>query len=261
METLEIQKEGPIATIWLNRPDVRNAFNERVIAELIDIFSELPHDPETRVIILGGKGKVFSAGADLNWMRSMANANEQQNYDDSRKLAELLHLINTCPQVTIARVHGAALGGGMGLASVCDIVVATEEVKFGFTEVKLGLIPAVISSFVISKIGNSWARRYFVTGEIFNGKRAYEMGLVHELVSAEELDATVTAIAESVLLAAPKAVAESKSLIARVTATASGDLLKETSEWIARIRVAEEGQEGTGAFLEKRQPKWASKKS
>lgn len=257
MNTLLVEKSGPIATIWLNRPEVRNAFNERVIGELSEIFAELPHDPETRVVILGGQGKVFSAGADLNWMRSLVDANEEQNYADSRALADLLSLINSCPQVTIARVQGAALGGGMGLASVCDIVVASQDAKFGFTEVRLGLIPAIISSFVIRKIGHSWARRYFVTGEMFDARRAREMGLVHELVSESELDAMTQAIAKNALAAAPKAVAESKSLITRVTAAPSGDLLKETSEWIARVRVGEEGQEGMAAFLEKRKPKWS----
>ncbi len=256
METLLVEKNGPISTIWLNRPDVRNAFNENVIEELTHIFSSLPEDPDTRVVILAGKGKVFSAGADLNWMRSMVNADQATNYQDSRKLADLLELIRTCPQVTVARVQGAALGGGMGLASVCDIVVAEEQAKFGFTEVKLGLIPAVISSFVIAKVGASWARRYFVTGELFTGSRAQQMGLVHELVTTEHLDETVQTMANNALLGGPSAIAESKKLLERVTATAPGDLLKDTAEWIAKIRISEEGQEGTAAFLEKRQAKW-----
>ncbi len=259
MNTLVIEKKGPVSTIWLNRPEVRNAFNEQVIGELSEIFSVLPQDEETRVVILGGKGKVFSAGADLNWMRSMVGASEEENYQDARKLADLLALIDACPKITIARVQGAALGGGMGLASVCDIVIAEKEAKFGFTEVRLGLIPAVISPFVIKKIGPSWARRSFVTGETFCGEAARGVGLVHDLVDADELDARVEKIAQEALKASPTAVKECKKLLARITPTASGDLFKETAEWIARLRVSEEGQEGTAAFLEKRPPQWVQK--
>lgn len=260
MQTLIIEKEGPIATIWLNRPEVRNAFNDEVIAELAEIFEVLPEDKETRVVILAGKGKVFSAGADLNWMRQMVDASEEDNLRDARKLAEFLALVASSPKVTIARIHGAALGGGMGLASTCDIVIASEETKFGFTEARLGLIPATISPFVISKIGPSWARRFFVTGEIFDAKKAHEIGLVHELVPTEELDNTVRKVAIEVLRAGPIASSQCKALLARVTPQASGDLLKETSEWIARVRVSPEGQEGTAAFLEKRFPTWYPKK-
>lgn len=260
MQTLIVEKNGPISTIWLNRPEARNAFDGRVIAELAGIFSELPHDPETRVVILGGKGAVFSAGADLNWMRSMVDADEQQNYHDSRRLTDLLTAINTCPQVTIARVQGAALGGGMGLASVCDIVVAADNAKFGFTEVRLGLIPAIISSFVVPKIGHSWARRYFVTGDIFDARRAHEMGFVHEIGAPDELDEIIAKLAQSVLAAGPKAIAECKSLLTRIRPKFNGDILKETAELIARIRVSEEGQEGTAAFLERRSPAWMRKK-
>lgn len=259
MDTLLIEKKGPIATIWLNRLEVRNAFNEKLISELTGIFSALPQDPETRVVILGGKGSVFSTGADLKWMRSMAGADEKQNYEESLKTAQLLEMINNIPQVTIARVHGAAMGGGLGLISVCDIVVAADDTKFGFSEVKIGLIPAIISNFVVPKIGYSWARRYFVSGDLFDAKRAREIGLIHEIVEEDKLDETVNNMAQRLLGAGPIAVSECKVLLQRVWPEPSGDTLKETSEWTARLRVSAEGQEGLTAFLEKRKPGWAIK--
>lgn len=258
MDTLVVEKKGPVATIWLNRPELRNAFNERMIEELTTIFKGLPDDEETRVLILAGKGKVFSAGADLNWMKSMVKASREENYRDARRLADLLQLIDTCPKVTIARIQGAALGGGMGLAAVCDLVVAEEEAQFGFTEVRLGLIPAVISPFVIKKIGPSWTRRSFLTGERFCAKAAQDVGLVHHLAKVDELDLQVQKFADEALQAGPQAIKECKKLLARITPIATGDLLKETAEWIARLRVSPEGQEGTTAFLEKRKPKWVS---
>jgi methylglutaconyl-CoA hydratase len=259
MKAILIETNGPITTIWLNRPELRNAFNEDVISELNQSFEQLNSDPETRVIILAGKGKVFSAGADLNWMKSALDANKDTNYQDSRKLADLLDKINRSPKICIARVQGAALGGGMGLVSVCDIVLAEEKAQFGFTEVRLGLIPAIISSFVAPKIGFSWARRYFVSGERFDAQRANQLGLVHEVLPENELDGRLEGLAKSCLAAAPGAVSESKKLLESIRPQAGGDVLKDTSEWIARVRVSEEGQEGTAAFLEKRKPNWIPK--
>ena len=255
METLNVSREGRVARVTLNRPDVRNAFNDQVVTELTQVFREM--DAEVQVVVLEGVGKSFCAGADLNWMKKSATYTQEQNAEDARVMLGLFDTIDSFPGVVIGRVHGAALGGGVGLVSCCDIVVATERAKFGLTEVRLGIVPAVISPFVVAKIGVNNARRYFVTGEIFDARTAWDMGLVSEVVNDDEaLDQKVNELVSAITANGPVAVKESKKLITEVTTRPRADAFDYAVETIARLRVSEEGQEGLSAFLEKRKPGW-----
>jgi len=249
--------DAGVTTLTLDRPEVHNAFNAALIAELTQAFDELASAPP-RVLVLTGSGKSFSAGADLGWMRAMAEASEADNRADSERLAAMFRKLDELPCPTIARINGAAFGGGVGLVSCCDIAVAADHAKFGLTEVRLGLIPATIAPFVIGRIGPANARRYMLTGERFDARCAQAIGLVHETCGAESLDAQVESIAEALLASGPRAVAECKQLIRRVQTFdgPAGELDAITAEWIARLRVGEEGQEGLRAFLEKRKPSW-----
>lgn len=254
MECVRVESEGGITRITLNRPDVRNAFNEVLVTELREAFANL--GAETRVVILGGAGKSFCAGADLTWMQKAVALGGEQNAQDAAAMVELFNTIDACPKVVIGRIHGAAVGGGLGLLSCCDIAVATHGVSFGFSEVRLGVVPAVISPYVLRKIPVSAARRYFVTGERFDAQAAKTLGLVHEVVGEAELDATVDAMASQILSTGPNAVAEAKALIRTVAPPVSQEVHDYTVQLIARLRVAPEAQEGFAAFLEKRAPQW-----
>jgi methylglutaconyl-CoA hydratase len=255
-KTLLVQRSGAVERVQLNRPDVRNAFDEEVIRELTWWADSVANDRSVRVAVLSGAGSVFSAGADLRWMAKMAAYSHQENLEDAAEAARLFQSFDRLPVPTIARVQGAALGGGAGLCAVCDIVVAADDAVFGFTEVKLGLLPAVISPFVLAKIGRSAARELFLTGARFGAARAREIGLVHAVVAAPELDARVDAYVGELLTGGPEAIAAAKALIADVARRGPGEAMMATSEAIAARRASEEGQEGLRAFLEKRQPAW-----
>jgi len=255
METLQVSQVGRVASVSLNRPDVRNAFNDQVVLELTQVFRDM--DESIQVVVLQGVGKSFCAGADLNWMKKSATYTEAKNAEDARAMLGLFDTIDSFAGVVIGRVHGAALGGGVGLVSCCDIVVACERAKFGLTEVRLGIVPAVISPFVVAKIGVNHARRYFVTGEIFDAHTACSIGLVSEVVADDTaLDAKVSELVEAITANGPIAVKESKKLITEVTTRPRQDAFDYAVQTIARLRVSEEGQEGLSAFLEKRKPGW-----
>ena len=255
MQTLRLERRGPVATVVLQRPEVRNAFNEVVIAELKKVFTSLGAD--ARVVVLAGDGPVFCAGADVQWMKKSKGYSEKQNTRDARAMAEMFRAIDECPRPVIGRVHGAALGGGSGLVACCDIVVAAEGTQFGFTEVRLGIVPANISTFVLPKIGARAARRYFLTGERFDAGEALRIGLVHEVVKPDLLDSRVGAIAQEILKCGPKAVAIAKELIRKGVSVPRNRAIDSTVRTIARVRVSPEGQEGLAAFLEKRPPRWS----
>jgi len=244
-----------VATLTLNREDKHNAFDDAVVAELTAKLKRVEADPAVRVVVLTGVGKTFSAGGDLNWMRAMAKFSEKENMEDALKLAELMETLDTLKKPTIARVQGPAYGGGVGLVACCDVAIASESAKFALTEVRLGLIPAVISPYVIAAIGAREARRYFLTAEIIEAKTAYDMGLVHEVVTPDILDETVGIIVTALLKGGPKAILAAKAFIAEQ----AGDrraLKKKTAQLIAELRASPEGQEGLSAFLEKRSPNW-----
>jgi len=244
-----------VATITMLREDVHNAFDDVMIAQLISAFTQAQHNITTKVIVLRSNGKSFSAGADLNWMRSMANKNYQENIDDAGVLASLMKRIATCPKPTIALVQGAAFGGAVGLVACCDVAIATPRASFCLSEVKIGLIPAVISPYVVNAIGQRQAQRYFLTAERFKADKALALGLIHEI--SEQLDDAATPIIDALLQNSPAAMTQAKALIAFVANESLSDqLIDGTSERIAAIRVSSEGQEGLSSFLEKRQPNW-----
>ncbi|QQD17237.1 enoyl-CoA hydratase/isomerase family protein [Spongiibacter nanhainus] len=247
-----------VATVTLSQPEIHNAFDDAVIATLSEAFAGIAEDRRVKAMVLASTGKSFSAGADLNWMRRMASYNVEQNNADASKLAEMLRRLNTLPVVTIARVQGAAFGGGVGLVSCCDIAVAAPEASFCLSEVKIGLIPATISPYVINAIGERAARRYFTTAEVISADKALELGLVSERVdSAEQLDEAVEQILKSVLRNGPDAMAAAKSLVLDYANRQIDDaLIADSSRRIAETRVSSEGQEGLTAFLEKRRPDW-----
>lgn len=250
-------REGPIARLRLNRPDVHNAFDAVLIAALTGALEAVAQDDSVRVVVLEGDGPSFSAGADLNWMRGMASASEEANRTDSLALARLMRTLDELPRPTIARVQGAAFGGGVGLIACCDIAIATTDAKFGLTESKLGLLPAVISPYVIDAIGPRQARRWFATAELFDAATALDIGLLHQVVAADGLDAAVRRQADLLLKAGPHAAAQAKTLVRRVAFERDRDRLDhDNAALIARLRVSAEGQEGLGAFLDKRKPRW-----
>jgi methylglutaconyl-CoA hydratase len=257
---LTVERHGGVERVTLNRPDVRNAFNEAVIADLTAWAKAAHEDSTLRVVVFGGAGKVFSAGADAAWMAKMAGYSHDDNVQDARDAAAMFLAINTVPAIVIGRIHGAALGGGSGLAAVCDIVVAESDAIFGFTETKLGILPAMISPYVLPKIGASAARELFLTGMRFSAAKAQAIGLVHEVVAAAQLDEAVNRYVVEALSAAPTAVARAKALIPNVLGKAPADAMGITADAIAAQRVSPEGQEGLKAFLEKRAPSWAPAK-
>lgn len=253
---LQVRRDGPVEYLTLNRPDVRNAFNDEVVAELRQWADGLAVDPGVRAVVLAGAGKVFSAGADAAWMARMAAASREDNERDALATTAMLRAINSLPVVVIGRIHGAALGGGSGLAAVCDIVVAEDRAVFGFTEVKLGILPAMISPFVLPKIGVSAARELFLTGARFDAARARAIGLVHDVVPADQLDRAVAHYVGEVLSAAPTGVAAAKALIPQVWGRAPEEVAALTARTIAGQRGSAEGQEGLRAFLDKGDPAW-----
>ncbi|WP_240125083.1 enoyl-CoA hydratase/isomerase family protein [Thermomonas alba] len=254
---LHLDRQGPLARLRLTRPDLRNAFDAALIAELTAALQTLATAPDVRVVVLEGDGPAFSAGADLNWMRAMAAASEEQNREDSLALARLMRTLDELPKPTIARVHGDAYGGGVGLVACCDIAIGVPTAKFGLTESRLGLLPAVISPYVIAAIGSRNARRYFATAEIFDAAEALRIGLLHQVVPTETLDAAVQRQVDLLLNAAPRASATAKQLVRAVCAHHDGARHDaDNAALIARLRVSPEGQEGIAAFLEKRKPRW-----
>ncbi len=256
-ETLEIELNNGVATVWMNRPDVHNAFNAQLIADLTAACRQLDADDTVRVVVLAGRGKSFSAGADLNWMKAAGAASEADNFADAMKLAGMLRTLAELDKPTIARVHGAALGGGMGLASACDMCVAGDRAVFATSEVKFGIIPAAISPYVIRAIGERQAYRYFQTAERIDAARALALGLAHEVVASEVLDAKVAEIVEALLLGGPKAQAAAKRLIRAVGNRPLSDaVVEDTARRIAQLRATPEAREGLSAFLDKRPAQW-----
>ncbi len=256
-ESIRLAVGDGIARVTLARPDVRNAFNAEVIAQLHDAFSRITAADDVRAVVLAGEGKVFCGGADINWMRASLDLTYEANLADAERMSDMFRAIDNCPKPVIGRVHGAALGGGAGLAAVCDIVVAADDAVFGFTEVKLGIIPAVISPFVLAKIGASHARALFVTGERFDAARAKAIGLVHEVVGLDDLDAAIDRRIEELRSAGPGAIAAAKLVVRRVLDNPYEASRAITTQAIAQQRVTPEGQEGLRAFLERRPPSFA----
>jgi methylglutaconyl-CoA hydratase len=253
------RRAGGVLWLTLDRPEIHNAFDDRLIAELTAELARLGADDAVRVLVLTGAGRSFSAGADLNWMRRTASYGEADNLADARALAKLMQTLNELPQPTVARVNGAALGGGTGLVACCDIVVASEQAVFGTTEVRLGLIPAVIGPYVLAAIGPRHARRLMLTGERISAVEAARLGLVHEVVAAEQLDLTVERIVGELLKSGPGAIAAAKRLIRDLSGRPiEPSLIDATAQRIAALRATSEAREGVGAFLQKRAPAWLS---
>lgn len=256
--SVEYSFEGRIALVTLRRPQVHNAFNTQLMQELLAAFTELRSNEHLHGVVLTGEGPSFSAGADLTMMQSAINSSREENVAEALRLADLLEAINTFPCPVLARVNGTAMGGGVGLVAVCDIAIAAESARFAFSEVKLGIAPAVISPYVIRKIGESYARVLFVTGERFSASRAKNIGLVHAVVPPEQLDDAVQKALRELLSSAPRAIRTCKELALSVASMSPTEARTYTAEMIARLRVSDEGQEGLRAFLEKREPAWRS---
>lgn len=260
MSVFQLHREPDgVVTLTLNRPEVHNAFDDELICGLTDTLRQLGNDRSVRVVVLTGNGPSFSAGADLNWMKGMLDASQQANEHDALQLARLLRTLNYLPVPTIARVNGAAIGGGLGLVACCDVAVAADTARFALTEARLGLAPAIISPYVFRRIGEGQARRYFLTGERFDAEHARRIGLVHEITTAEGLDAEVERLCAEIRKGGPGGVSYSKKLVFHAAghdADRQLELDQATARLIARLRVGEEGQEGMRAFLEKRKPAW-----
>ncbi len=249
--------ERGVATLSLNKPEKHNCFDDTLILEITEALNKLASNKAVRVLILAGEGKNFSAGGDLGWMQRMANYTHEENKKDAGQLAEMLRVLNAFPKPTIARVQGAAFGGAVGLVSCCDMAIGTERASFSLSEVKIGLIPATISPYVIQAIGVRASRRYFQTGERFNAERALQLGLLNEVVTEEELDNTINDLATTLLSNSPQALTQAKQLVLDyANREITPDLIADSCTRIADIRVSAEGQEGLKAFLEKRSPNW-----
>jgi methylglutaconyl-CoA hydratase len=261
-KTLKIERRGAAAWVWMNRPELHNAFDETLIAELTETFGALDRDPAVRAIVLAGEGKSFSAGADLRWMKRQGAAPLEANLSDACKLAILFRTISMCATPTLARVHGAALGGGMGLASACDLCVASTKAQFATSEVRLGIIPAAIGPYVVRAIGERQAYRYFQTAERIPAQRAREIGLVHEVAEPEALDAKVQELVDTLLAGGPLAQAAGTDLIRAVAHRPVDDeVVEDTARRIASLRATPEAKEGLSAFLEKRPAAWIPAKT
>ncbi len=260
-ETIRVAMDGRgVATVTMARPDVRNAFNGELIAELKTAFVQLSQDPALRLIVLRGEGNCFCAGADLNWMKASADLTLAENEAGAKAMAAMFRAISESPVCVVGIVHGHALGGGAGLVGAVDVALVAEEAKLGFTEVRLGIIPAVISPFVLRKVGQTHARRYFLTGELFDGEEAARIGLAQQSMPRSDLEAAATKLIEALLQSGPKAVRESKLLIGEVVGKSTGEAISLTAPWIAKLRASEEGQEGMDAFLGKRKASWVEDK-
>jgi methylglutaconyl-CoA hydratase len=256
-ETLEIERSGRLATIWMNRPEVFNAFNEQLIADLGRACAELDGDPSVRVVVLAGRGRHFSAGADLNWMQRASVQGEAENLEDARRFARMLRALSEMSKPTIARIQGAALGGGTGLAAACDMAVASADAVFSTSEVKFGIIPAVISPYVLRAIGPRQTLRYFQTAERITAEKALAIGLINEVTPLDALDSGVAALVELIISGAPQAQKAAKQLVTAVNGRPIDDaVIEETAQRIARQRATDEAKNGIAAFLEKRTPAW-----
>ncbi len=256
-QTIQIESSGAVTTVWLNRPQIHNAFNEIMISEVLDFFREVNHWDETRVVILRGSGKSFCAGADLNWMRDIASYSYEQNLRESIQLSDCFYAIYTCKKTTIAWVHGAAIGGANGLLASCDMAFCEQDTVFSLSEVKIGIIPACISPYIIKRVGEYNARELMLTGRRIKGKEAEKAGLVNLSLEPSEITPYIENIIGSLLTSGPKAMEQCKNLIHQVTNVLSlEEALSYTAGMIADIRASEEGQEGMAAFLEKRKPRW-----
>ncbi len=256
-QTLEIVRDGHVATVWMNRPEVRNAFNEQSIAELTQAFRALDAERGVRAIVLAARGPAFCAGADLNWMKRMAGYSEDENRADAQALATMLHVIYDCSKPTVARVHGDCYAGGMGLVAACDMAIAADGIEFCLSEVKLGLIPATIAPYVIRAMGERAAHRYFLTAERFSAQEAQRVGFVHEVVAATDIDAAVKRMTDHLGAGSPHALDECKRLLREIGGeTIDATLIADTARRIGEIRVSPQGREGILAFLEKRKPSW-----
>jgi methylglutaconyl-CoA hydratase len=259
--TLEIEQRGAVRRLWLNRPDVRNAFNDELIAEIAQAFADIEAADDTRVVVLAARGTVFSAGADLNWMRAMAGFSHADNHNDALKVARMFNAVHACSKPVIASVQGDAYGGGVGLAAACDIVIAADRVNFGLSEVRLGIVAATISPHLVRAMGARQAARYMLTAEKFSAAQAKALGLVHEVTKPAALEAEVERQAQVLLSSSPAALAATKRLLADVVEAPIDDvLLAATAKCIADARVSPEGREGIAAFLEKRAPAWVPRK-
>jgi methylglutaconyl-CoA hydratase len=257
--TLEIQIAHRVAVVWLARPQVRNAFNDTVIAELTASFERLGADDGVRAVVLAAQGPAFCAGADLEWMRRMSGYSPKENHADALKLATLLRTIHDCPKPVVARVHGDAYAGGVGLVAACDIAVASLAAEFCLSETRLGLVPATISPYVVAAMGARQARRYMVTAEKFDASEAFRVGLVHELAAPDELDVKINTLLGALMVTSGSAVAATKQLVREVAQRPLDDaLLAHTAQVIAQARAAPDGREGVAAFLAKRKPRWAA---
>ena len=257
---LRIVRDGPVARVTLARPEVRNAFDEVLIQSLTGAFLSFTDDSETRVVVLEGEGPTFCAGADVEWMRRAGSFSKLENEADAERMAAMLRAIDRCPRLVVAVIQGAAIGGGVGLAAASDVAIAAENAVFSLSEVKLGILPSVISPYVLRAIGARQARRYFLTGERFGAAEARRIGLVHEVVPPSELDAARDRMISAILSSAPEAVGVAKNLIAEVTGKSPDDALPVTVRTIAERRASAEAKEGLTAFLEKRPPSWSPKK-
>lgn len=252
---VRVDTQRDVATVTLNRPELHNAFNEALIGELTDLFERIGRDEETRVVVLSGAGRSFCAGGDLNWMQKSASYTKKQNLEDAKRLSGMLHAVNECPKPVVARIQGNALGGGAGLVAACDIAIAADSAQFGFTEVKLGIVPAAIGPFVVRKIGESHARHHFLLGDRFDAAEARAIGLVHAVAPASALDARLAEILRGLGTSGPRAMGEAKALVRTMVDHPEG-ADRTCVDTIARLRVGAEGQEGLKAFLEKRKAKW-----
>jgi methylglutaconyl-CoA hydratase len=253
---IQTERKDEVLTVTLNRPEARNAFNEELIEELTKCFVAISHDSEVRVVVLTGAGSAFCAGADLHWMKKMARYSKEENYADARQLDQMFYTIDICPKPVVAKVNGAAMAGGIGLVAVSDLVVAIKDAMFGFTEVKLGLVPAVVSPYVLRKTGLSQMRELFLIGERFSASRAKEIGLVYHVVEAGSLDQQVAQFVEGILENGPAAQAACKAWIHILAESTLEKAREQSTRLIAELRVSSEGQEGLGALLEKRKPAW-----
>jgi methylglutaconyl-CoA hydratase len=256
---IEIEQRGAVRWLWLNRPEVRNAFNDALIGAISSAFADVEASPETRVVVMAARGPVFCAGADLNWMRSMAQFSHADNHADALRVARMFHAVHACSRPVIARIQGNAFGGGVGLAAACDIAVASENASFALTEVRLGIVAATISPHLVRAMGPRHAARYMLTGEKFTAADARAVGLIHETASPDALDVVIDRLVQQLLAASPAALAATKRLLADVVEVPMEDdvLLASTAKCIADARVSPDGREGLSAFLEKRTPAWA----
>jgi methylglutaconyl-CoA hydratase len=258
-QTIEIERQGTLATVWLNRPQIHNALNETMTSELLEFFTEVNDMEDVRAVVLGGRGKSFCAGADLNWMRDVASYTYEQNHKESLQLANCFYAIYTCKKPTIAIVHGAAIGGANGLIAACDFAIADDNTVFCFSEVKIGIVPAMISPYVIKRVGESNARDLMLTGRKFQGLEAEQVGLINRTFSEGQSDDYLNSLIDLLSTSGPNAIAQCKNLINDVSNNLSLEQAVEyTANVIAEIRASQEGQEGMAAFLEKRKPNWVN---